>query len=96
MQRRFVWDRSKAAANELKHGVSFEEATSAFDDPDAVTVYDEEHSRLEDRYILLGMSPKFRVLFVVHAEVTPEVVRIISARRATRAERDVYEKKLDT
>jgi hypothetical protein len=85
---RFVWDSRKAAANLKKHGVSFDEASSAFEDelgayyPDGV---------LEDRFILIGYSRRQRLLYVVHAEVTSEAIRIISARKATTHEKARYE-----
>jgi uncharacterized DUF497 family protein len=85
---RFSWDLRKAAANLTKHGVSFEEAATAFDDelgayyPDALD---------GDRLILIGYSRVRRLLYVVHAEVREDVIRIISARRATRHEQAHYE-----
>jgi uncharacterized protein len=84
----FSWDRRKAASNLKKHGVSFPEAATAFDDelgayyPDAL--YD-------DRFILIGRSKRHRVLYVVDAEVRTDVIRIISARRATSHEQARYE-----
>ena len=86
---RFVWDERKASANLEKHGVSFDEAASAFDDPLGAYYPDSEHA---DRFILIGHSRRHRLLFVVHAEVRPDAIRIISARKATRHEKTRYEK----
>jgi uncharacterized protein len=85
---RFVWDARKAAANRRKHGVSFGEASTAFDDPLGAYYPDTLH---DDRFILIGYSRQRRLLYVVHAEVTPDAIRIISARKATRHERARYE-----
>ena len=85
---RFVWDKRKAAANLKKHGVSFEEAATAFDDNLGAYYPDSLH---EDRFILIGYSRQQRLLYVVHAEVTLEAIRIISARKATKHEKTRYE-----
>lgn len=85
----FEWDRRKAALNNRKHGVSFEEAATAFGDPRSLTVPDPEHSRDEDRFVLLGVSYQGRLLVVVHTE-RGDNLRIISARRATKRERQQY------
>ena len=85
---RFEWDPAKAASNLRKHGISFEEAATVFMDPLAVLVEDPVRS---DRLLMLGLSAASRVLVVVHAEVNDELLRIISARRATRHERRAYE-----
>jgi hypothetical protein len=85
---RFVWNPRKAAANLRKHGVSFEEASTAFDDELGAYFPDTLH---EDRFILIGYSRQRRLLYVVHAEVASDVIRIISARKATRHERTRYE-----
>jgi len=88
----FEWDDRKAAKNLRKHGVSFEEAATVFGDPFAVRVHDEEHSTTVDvRWIVVGLSAKTRVLFVVFCEVSKVAVRIISARKATYRERRDYE-----
>ena len=84
---RFVWDRRKAAANLKKHRVSFEEASTAFDDELGAYYPDRLH---EDRFILIGYSRQRRLLYVVHAEVTQEAIRIISARFATKREVALY------
>lgn len=85
---RFVWDARKARTNLKKHGVSFEEASTAFDDQLGAYYPDSLH---DDRFILIGYSRQRRLLYVVHAEVTPEAIRIISARKATRHEKARYE-----
>ena len=90
MRPAFHWDFHKAAENRRKHGISFEEAATAFDDPLAVTFPDPDHSENEDRWIMIGLSAFGRTLVVVHVERGP-VIRIISARRADRRERREYE-----
>jgi uncharacterized DUF497 family protein len=88
---RFAWDRAKARENVEKHGVSFEEASSVFADENARLKHDPEHSQTEDRFLLLGFSAKLRMLIVCHAyRENDEVIRIISARRATPNERRQY------
>lgn len=87
---RFVWDRRKAAANRAKHGVSFEEASAAIADPLAVFGIDPDHRDGETRWVAFGMSRLHRVLVVVHTEES-DTIRIISARPATRRERQIYE-----
>jgi hypothetical protein len=88
---RFEWDQSKATANLRKHGVSFEEAQSVFYDEFAVQFFDDEHSVSEERFILLGMSSGARLLIVCHCERDlGNLVRIISARRATKRESAFY------
>jgi uncharacterized DUF497 family protein len=91
---RFEWDPGKAVENEKKHGVSFEEAESIFADEFAVLIDDPDHSSEEDRFVLLGLSAKLRTLVVSHCyRKDGDVIRIISARKATRKERDVYNKR---
>jgi uncharacterized DUF497 family protein len=85
---RFVWDVRKATANRKKHGVSFEEASPAFEDDLGAYYPDGLH---EDRFILIGYSQRQRLLYVVHAEVTADAIRLISARKATRHEKTRYE-----
>jgi uncharacterized DUF497 family protein len=87
----FEWDPSKAERNEQKHGVSFEEAKSVFYDEYAVQFFNEEHSGVEDRFILLGVSLRLRLLVVCHCERGDgSVIRLISAREATRRESKYY------
>ena len=86
----FEWDPEKAAENERKHGVSFDEAATAFADPLSLTIADPDHSGQEDRFILLGQSFRGRMLVVVHTE-REDRIRLISARLATRRERRSYE-----
>ncbi len=87
---KFEWDDAKAKANVRKHGVSFDEAGSAFLDQFALSGPDPDHSMGEPRYITFGMSGLGRLLAVFHTH-RPGVIRIISARRVTRAERKLYE-----
>jgi len=88
----FDWDEAKEAANIAKHGVSFDEAMTAFSDEFAQIYDDEEHSNDEERFILIGYSEKTRLLMICHCYRDNEVVtRIISARKATRHERQKYE-----
>lgn len=88
---RFSWDDRKARENQRKHGVSFEEAATAFADEKARLTHDTAHSCGEDRFVLLGFSAKLRVLVVVHAYRENEMeIRIISARKASRNERKQY------
>ncbi len=87
----FTWDAAKARANVAKHGVSFEEAETAFSDEEAILLPDPEHSASEERFVLIGLSIALRVLVVVHCEPgSSGAVRLISARRATRSERGQY------
>jgi uncharacterized protein len=85
---RFTWNARKAAANFKKHGVSFPQAATAFEDKLGAYYPDALH---DDRFILIGYSHRHRRLYVVHAEVEQDVIRIISARRATRHETAHYE-----
>ena len=87
---RFEWDETKAAVNLRKHGVPFEEAASVFADPIAYTFDDPDHSVGEQRVLTFGFSHSGRLLAVIHAE-RGRAIRIISARRATRLERGIYE-----
>jgi uncharacterized DUF497 family protein len=88
---RFEWDPAKDEANQEKHGVSFEEAKTAFFDDYARVIADPEHSDLEERYILLGMSIKLNILVVCHCYIEEEnIIRIISARKADPTERAQY------
>ncbi len=87
----FEWDQSKATANLKKHGVSFEEAQSVFYDEFAIQFCDDEHSKEEERFLLLGMSDTARLLLVCHCEhEAGDLIRIISARKATKRESAFY------
>jgi hypothetical protein len=91
---RFQWDPRKAAANFRKHGVSFSEAEEVFADEHGLLLDDPEHSEVEDRFILLGSSAGGRLLVVVHAyRVAAAMIRIISARKADRLERRLYQER---
>ncbi len=91
---RFDWDENKNVSNKKKHKVSFEEAKSVFYDEHARLIADPGHSQAEDRFILLGMSYKLRVLVVVHTyRESDETIRIISARKATKKETKLYERR---
>lgn len=88
----FEWDGQKAQHNQQKHGISFEEAETVFCDDNARLIYDPDHSQDEDRFILLGMSTVMRVLVVCHVHRQGgNVIRIISARRATKQEQRQYQ-----
>lgn len=87
---KFDWDDTKAASNLAKHGVSFEEARTAFDDPWSIETFDEEHSHHEFRARVLGVSAGGRLLSVVVTDRAGKI-RIITARRATPTERCIYE-----
>jgi uncharacterized DUF497 family protein len=92
---KFEWDGEKARANLKKHGVSFGEATEVFYDPNALEDYDSEHSDEEERFFIIGMSSR-RLLYVVYAERAGDAVRIISARKAHKAEQENYERGSNT
>ena len=88
---RFEWDRRKSSENRRKHGVSFEEAATVFLDESALLISDPDHSDEEDRFVLLGVSAALRILVVCHCyRESDEVIRIISARKATGSERTQY------
>jgi len=90
----FEWDRKKNAANRRKHGVSFEEAETAFFDERALVMADPDHSAAEDRFVLLGLSGTLRTLIVCHCYRSERnVIRIISARKANPTERATYERR---
>ena len=87
----FQWDDKKNQANQRKHGVSFEEARSVFLDDRGVEFYDDAHSEWEDRFLLLGVSSRLRLLMVCHCRREEgHVIRIISARAATKNEQKHY------
>ncbi len=95
MNYNFEWDPNKAKSNIEKHKISFEDATSVFKDENAVSIFDEEHSSNEERWITIGMDIKTRTLVVVHTFVTLNKsscnIRIISARKATKNEQKYYQ-----
>ena len=94
---RFAWDARKEAQNRREHGVSFAEARTVFSDEHARLLDDPDHSAEEDRVVLLGLSAKLRTLVVAHCYRKQEaVVRLISARKATRTERDLYNQRWRT
>ena len=93
---RFEWDIEKESINRRKHGISFEQASYVFADPFALSQYDNEHSQIEDRWILLGKSLNDIILVIVHTfknKDSIELVRIISARKATNREKQVYQQR---
>ena len=89
---KYEWDETKNFINKLKHKISFEEAIGVFEDTMAVTIYDEEHSENEERFIIIGFDLKSRTLAVCHCYrgENKEITRIISARKATNAEIEIY------
>ena len=91
---RFEWDARKSASNARKHGVTFQEAPIGFADPSGKVIDDPDHSNEEDRYVLLGLSYALRLLVVIHVlREGADVVRIISARKATSREATFYRRK---
>ena len=86
----FTWDPAKSAANLRKHGVSFEDASTAFGDPYSITVPDPLHSATENRFALIGATKRGPIVIVSHTERN-DTIRIISARKATRHERATYD-----
>ena len=90
MSLQFTWDPRKAAANLRKHGVGFPEAATAFTDPHSITIADPDHSVGEERFVLIGQSARRRLVVVAHVG-RGDLIRIISARLASRRERKTYE-----
>jgi uncharacterized DUF497 family protein len=89
----FEWNDKKSKSNITKHGVSFEEASSIFRDESAIEFYDDAHSDWEERFLLLGLSNKLNLLLVCHCyKETNGIIRIISARKATKTESQHYER----
>ncbi|MGH9585673.1 MAG: BrnT family toxin [Acidobacteriaceae bacterium] len=86
----FEWDPRKERTNRHKHGINFEETTTIFGDKLSITIPDERHSTHEKRWVTIGRSNQGKLLVVVHTESSTGI-RIISARKATRAERNQYE-----
>lgn len=91
MRHGFVWDADKAETNLREHGVTFDEATDVFYDPNRVELFDEGHSENEARYVVLGFSNKSRLLFVSFTPIGKDIMRIIHARVAERKWRKFYE-----
>ena len=94
---KFIWDENKNLINKEKHGIDFEEATTVFIDEDAILIYDPDHSEVEDRFIILGFSSKANLLVVCHCyreiDDQNEIIRIISARKATIKESKTYSRR---
>ena len=91
----FDWDENKAKANYKKHKISFPEAVTAFFDEHAIIIGDPDHTIDEDRFILLGMSRDLRILIVSHCYRDQDnVIRLISARKATKSEQKQYDERL--
>ena len=91
----FEWDKRKSLSNRQKHGVSFDEARTVFEDDNALVIDDPDHSDEEDRFVILGMSAKLRVLVVCHCyRKGDEVIRLISARKAASTEESQYWERL--
>jgi uncharacterized DUF497 family protein len=88
----FEWDDVKAESNLKKHGVSFEEGATIFNDPEIATIFDPDHSKDEERYVSIGISIQGNLLVIVHTE-REERIRLISCRKATKVERKAYENK---
>jgi uncharacterized DUF497 family protein len=88
----FEWDEKKADENLRKHGVSFDEAKTVFNDPFSLTIYDPDHSSNEQRYVDIGLSLKGRLIVVSYCE-RGDTIRLISSRKATRKEQRGYEEK---
>jgi uncharacterized protein len=86
----FEWDEVKAQQNAHKHRITFEEAVTIFSDPYLVTFPDDDHSDIEERFISIGQSNYGRILLLVHTD-RGDVIRLISCRKATVAERTIYE-----
>ena len=89
----FEWDDEKNMATIKKHGVSFDEASTVFYDQFGIRIFDPDHSDDEDRFLLLGMSSKTRILIVCHCYRQENVIRLISARKATKNEASTYYKR---
>jgi uncharacterized DUF497 family protein len=87
----FVWDEDKNKKNIISHNISFEEAKTVFYDPNAKMIYDPDHSKTEDRFVILGLSKYLNILVVCHCYRENEnIIRIISARKATSKEKKQY------
>ncbi|SJM89261.1 conserved hypothetical protein [Crenothrix polyspora] len=91
---KFEWDENKNQLNIRKHGIDFADAAYVFSDPFALNLPDDQHSEIEERWILLGKNLNERVLLVIHTYRYNDVIRIISARKATATETATYVKRL--
>ncbi len=89
----YEWNLIKERLNIAKHGVDFEEAKSVFSDEFALVLFDEDHSNDEERFLILGMSQKERILLVVHCYRENDTIRIISSRKATKNEAKQYKER---
>ena len=88
---RFEWDENKNRINRIKHGISFQEAETVFDDENAVVIYDDKHSMSEERFIIIGIDFNYRELTVCHCyRGKDDTIRIISARKASKNEFKLY------
>ena len=90
MALQFEWDSKKSQSNKRKHGITFEEASTIFGDPLSITIDDSAHSIGEDRFVTIGTSVNDKLIVVAHTERN-DIIRIISARKATRNEKRQYE-----
>jgi hypothetical protein len=94
MNYNFEWDPNKAKNNIAKHKINFEDATTVFKDENAISIFDEEHSSNEERWITIGMDTKTRTIVVIHTFIVIDEnncnIRIISARKATKNEQKIY------
>ncbi len=93
----FEWDRKKDIANFRNHGIAFDEAKTVFYDENAIEFYDQDHSLREDRYLMIGLSSKLRILLVsytVSRGRDDDVIRIITSRKPTRNEQKIYFERL--
>lgn len=94
---RFEWNRYKEKTNFRNHGVSFDEAKTVFYDENAIEFYDQDHSIGEDRYLMIGLSSKLRLLlvsYIVSEEKDEDIIRIISSRKPTKKEQMIYFERL--
>ena len=90
---KFEWDEKKNRANKIKHGISFQDAITVFDDEYAIVIYDDSHSIDDDRFIIIGADMLFREITVCHCYRDSDIIRIISARKATATEISLYRRR---
>lgn len=94
MNYNFKWDPAKATENHNKHGVAFDEAATIFKDPEAISIFDPDHSETEDRWVTIGLSERGRLLIVIHTfreeDAAAVTIRVISSRKATKYETATY------